>query len=136
MIACPFCGWVETPKEKSEHIIVDGATTLQCRRCKATGPQTFDVNGGVEAWNKRAGGQQTAMSETGGTKGVGMSDLLEGVERALTKINEAEGYFLLGKIASGKNMLGDGKAILEKVVERWPTSSNVPMSESARTTQK
>jgi len=49
--------------------------------------------------------------------------LLEGVERALTKINEAEGYLLLGKIASGKNMLGDGKAILEKVVERWPTSS-------------
>ena len=50
--------------------------------------------------------------------------LLEDVERALTKINEAEGYFLLGKIASGKNMLGDGKSILEKVVERWPTSSN------------
>lgn len=50
--------------------------------------------------------------------------LLEDVERALTKINEAEGCFLLGKIVSGKNMLRDGKAILEEVVERWPTSSN------------
>jgi len=60
--------------------------------------------------------------------------LLEDVERALTKINEAEGYFLLGKIASGKNMLGDGKAILEEAVERWTTSSNDKSSHARPTT--
>lgn len=60
MQACPFCGWLETPSEKAEHIIVDGAHCLQCRRCKAVGPQTFDENGGVAAWNKRAGGRQSA----------------------------------------------------------------------------
>lgn len=64
MQACPFCGWLETPTEKAEHIIVDGAHCLQCRRCKAVGPQTFDENGGVMSWNKRAGGQQPAMSKT------------------------------------------------------------------------
>jgi hypothetical protein len=76
MIACPFCGWLETAHEKAEHIIVDGAHCLQCRRCKAVGPQTFDDLGGVTAWNKRAGGRQPATSETAGTKHVGISDLL------------------------------------------------------------
>ena len=64
MQACPFCGWLETPSEKAEHIIVDGAHCLQCRRCKAVGPQTFDENGGVAAWNKREGGRQPDAPHT------------------------------------------------------------------------
>lgn len=59
---------------------------------------------------------------------VRSSAWLEDLERALTKINEAEGYLLLGKIASGKNMLGDGKAILEEILERESKSSNDPSS--------
>jgi hypothetical protein len=50
--------------------------------------------------------------------------LLDDVELALTKINEARGYFLIGKIASGKNMLGDGKAMLEEIIQRRETTSS------------
>lgn len=85
MQACPFCGWLETPAEKAEHIIVDGAHCLQCRRCKAVGPQTFDENGSVMSWNKRAGGRKPAASQTAETKHVGISALLG--TRPPSKIN-------------------------------------------------
>jgi hypothetical protein len=59
--------------------------------------------------------------------------LLAVVEGALTIINEAEGCFILGKICNGKALLGEGKAMLEKLVEGYESTPANAVREPSRT---
>jgi hypothetical protein len=132
-IICEKCGrphvYCECPKleGQSELPATAGSATPATAYRDAEGWVLFDKSGNViEDWP--ADWPQTVDAQFLKTKSVvpiGSNGWLDDVERALTKINEAEGYFLLGRIASGKNMLGDGKAMLEKLIEgRESTSSN------------
>jgi hypothetical protein len=84
--ACPHCGWIETEDEKADHIIVDGAHCLQCRRCKAVGPQSFEAGGEITKWNKRAGdrepgaSKETAISTLRSKDGLGEPNLTLTIE--------------------------------------------------------
>ena len=88
-LACPFCG-----TEESER---DGVKGIQHKEdCYIILMETELPNSPLRimAWNRRAGGREPAMSETGGTKGVGMSDLLGAVVK-----------FIQGKLADSKRTL-------------------------------
>lgn len=55
------------------------------------------------------------------------------LESAVVKINEAEGALILGKIARGKELLAQGKRILEHLLEQPSGSSqNNPVSDDAK----
>lgn len=48
---------------------------------------------------------------------------LDDLESAYRILDEAVGYFIRGKISSGKNMLGDGMLRLKEIMAKYPRQS-------------
>jgi hypothetical protein len=92
--ACPFCGGPAEVRPREDYY--DFRVFCKDEKCGCSSPKggrTFEE--AQEWWNRRAGDRQPMPSETGGTKGVGMSDLLSGAgliasERLRQK--QQEGY--------------------------------------------
>ena len=82
LLACPFCG----SQPESKEIIYTGMPIFQwevkCQRCGRAVSHSYKTQEDAESkWNVRAGDREPAMSETRGTKGVGISDLLAAAKR-------------------------------------------------------
>ena len=75
--ACPFC---ERPAKQWQPYAVKSVWKIGCIAlgCRVNPEVSGEYDKAVRDWNDRAGGREPAMSKTGGTKGVGMSDLLSG----------------------------------------------------------
>jgi hypothetical protein len=78
--ACPFC---EGPAKQWQPYAVKSVWKIGCIAlgCRVNPEVSGEYDKAVRDWNDRAGGREPAMSKTGGTKGVGMSDLLAAAER-------------------------------------------------------
>lgn len=53
LLSCPFCGSLEEPHAKYEHIVLDERHALQCWNCGATGPFTVNEQMIGKHWNRR-----------------------------------------------------------------------------------
>lgn len=75
MVACPRCGSAPVLEKIYDNTEI---TTAKCSNanCKHSSVTGLDETMARKLWNIRAGGRKPAMPETGGTKGVGISDLL------------------------------------------------------------
>jgi len=76
--ACPFCGEEYVVLISVNHLKQPTTHQCYCDYCNARGPIAVNLEKAKGLWEARAGGRESVMSETGGTKGVGISDLLSG----------------------------------------------------------